>query len=51
MTRTRTSLPFFSLPYELVPGFKITPEIQYADNFDFTNADSVSGILRFTRSF
>ena len=40
-----------SVPYELVPGFKITPEIQYADSFNFNNADSVSGIMRFTRSF
>ena len=40
-----------SVPYEMVPGFKVTPEVQYGDNFDVDNVDSVSGILRFTRTF
>jgi len=38
-------------PYQLVPGFTITPEISYADNFDAVDVDSVNGFLRFTRTF
>jgi hypothetical protein len=40
-----------SAPYQLVPGFTITPEISYADNFDAVDVDSVNGFLRFTRTF
>jgi hypothetical protein len=40
-----------SAPYQLVPGFSITPEISYSDNFDLNNVDAVSGVLRFTRTF
>ena len=47
------------VPYVLVPGLKITPEIAYVDNFDsgyddWNNGDGVDGIggfLRFERSF
>jgi Porin subfamily len=40
--------------YELVPGFVITPEIVYVDNFeddDDDNEDEIGGFLRFQRTF
>jgi hypothetical protein len=41
--------------YELVPGFVITPEIVYVDNFDDdiddTDEDEIGGFLRFQRTF
>jgi Porin subfamily len=49
-----------NVDYELVPGFTITPEIAYADNFDeereviFGNGDDegeFGGFLRFQRNF
>jgi len=40
-----------AVPYQLVPGLTITPEISYADNFDLADVDSVNGVLRFTRNF
>jgi Porin subfamily len=49
-----------NVDYELVPGFVITPEIAYADNFDddrtvlFGNGDDegeFGGFLRFQRNF
>ena len=38
-------------PYELVPNFRITPEIHYTDNFSVNNGDKWGGFLRFQRSF
>ena len=49
-----------NVDYELVPGFTITPEIAYADNFDddrfrtFGYGDDegeFGGFLRFQRNF
>jgi hypothetical protein len=45
-----------NVAYELVPGFKITPEVVYADNFnddddDGDNGDNFGAVLRFQRSF
>jgi hypothetical protein len=37
--------------YELVPGLKITPEVNYVDNFDVDGEDGVGGFLRFQRNF
>lgn len=37
--------------YTMVPGFTISPEISYGDNFDIDGVDSVGGFLRLTRSF
>jgi hypothetical protein len=39
--------------YELVPGFAITPEVVYSDNFnsDFDDADAWGFNLRFQRTF
>ncbi|MFU0508050.1 porin, partial [Pseudaminobacter sp. NGMCC 1.201702] len=37
--------------YEVVPGFAVTPEVNYQDNFDEDDADGVGGWLRFRRSF
>ncbi|WP_274629481.1 porin [Arvimicrobium flavum] len=37
-----------NVQYELVPGFRITPEIDYYDNGD---DDAFGGIIRFQRSF
>jgi len=47
------------VPYVLVPGLKITPEIAYVDNFDSgyddwndgDGVDGIGGFLRFERSF
>jgi len=38
-------------PYQLVPGFTITPEVSYSDNFSIDNIDSFNGRLRFRRTF
>jgi hypothetical protein len=42
-----------NVDYELVPGFTITPEIVYVDNFsdEFEDADTFGGFLRFQRNF
>jgi len=51
-----------NIAYDVVPGFTVTAEVDYAhdgkfgaaDNFNWTNADkknSVGGLLRFQRSF
>ena len=42
-----------NVDYELVPGFTITPEIVYVDNFsdEFEDADFFGGFLRFQRNF
>ncbi|QPC87263.1 porin [Mesorhizobium sp. NBSH29] len=37
--------------YELVPGFTITPEVAYYDNFDVDNSDAFGGFIRFQRNF
>ncbi|NTS30110.1 porin [Phyllobacterium sp. BT25] len=40
--------------YELVPGFKITPEVNYThfdDNYSAEKEDAVQGIIRFQRNF
>ena len=40
-----------NVAYKLVPGFTITPEVRYEDNFDVDNTDEVSGFIRFQRNF
>ena len=43
-----------NVAYELVPGFKITPEVTYQDNFDDDNGDDNEewgGQIRFQRDF
>ncbi len=40
-----------NVAYELVPGFKITPEVDYHDNFDADDSDQWGGWLRFQRNF
>lgn len=40
-----------NIAYTPVPGFTITPEINYFDNFDTPNSDAIGGIVRFQRSF
>ena len=43
-----------NVDYELVPGFTITPELVYVDNFADDaddDADSFGGFLRFQRNF
>jgi len=40
-----------NIAYELVPGFKITPEIDYVDNFDVDNSDAWGVNVRFQRTF
>ena len=40
-----------NVAYTLVPGFTITPEIRYEDNFAVDDTDAVSGFLRFQRNF
>jgi Porin subfamily len=40
-----------NIAYELVPGFRITPEIAYYDNLDQDDADSIGGMVRFQRNF
>lgn len=40
-----------NIAYTPVPGFTITPEINYFDNFDRANSDAIGGIVRFQRSF
>ncbi|MEK1888635.1 MAG: porin [Phyllobacterium sp.] len=39
-----------NVAYKLVPGFTITPEIEYV-NFDNGNDDAFGGIVRFERNF
>lgn len=39
------------LPYTLVDGFTVTPELAYRDNFDIPDADAWGGYLRFERTF
>ena len=41
-----------NIEYQVVPGFRITPEIAYADNFDEDDSDGeFGGFLRFQRNF
>ena len=44
-----------NVSYEVVPGFKITPEVVYGANFDNDvdgdDDDAWGGVLRFQRSF
>jgi hypothetical protein len=43
-----------NIGYELVPGFKITPEVScthFGDDFVVQNKDAFEGILRFQRNF
>ncbi len=40
-----------NVAYELVPGFTITPEVAYLDNFDVADTDQCGGFLRFQRNF
>jgi hypothetical protein len=42
-----------NVSYEIVPGFRIIPEIVYVDNFDNANDfnDSINGFVRFQRNF
>ena len=44
-----------NVEYELVPGFRITPEVVYTDNFedddDDDDGDEWGGFLRFQRNF
>lgn len=37
--------------YEMVPGFSVTPEIGYYENFDIADSDEFGGMVRFRRSF
>lgn len=39
------------LPYTVVDGFTVTPELAYRDNFDIPDADAWGGYLRFERTF
>jgi opacity protein-like surface antigen len=39
------------LPYKVVEGFTVTPEVAYRDNFDVPAADAWGGYLRFERAF
>eukprot|EP00300_Choanocystis_sp_HF-7_P018163 c19956_g2_i3.p1 GENE.c19956_g2_i3~~c19956_g2_i3.p1 ORF type:complete len:359 (+),score=65.10 c19956_g2_i3:132-1208(+) len=40
-----------NVAYELVPGFTITPEIAYTDNFDADDSDAWGVNVRFQRTF
>lgn len=40
-----------NVSYSIVPGYTITAEVDYYDNFDIKDADSIGGIVRFQRSF
>jgi len=40
-----------NIAYELVPGFTITPEIAYVDNFDIDDTDAWGVNVRFQRTF
>jgi len=40
-----------NVAYEVVPGFTVTPEVIYTDNFDGDNDGDWGGIVRFQRNF
>ncbi|TPJ77161.1 porin [Mesorhizobium sp. B2-6-2] len=40
-----------NLAYTIIPGYTITAEVDYFDNFDIDDSDAVGGILRFQRTF
>jgi hypothetical protein len=41
----------FAVAYTIVPGYTITAEVDYYDNFDIDDSDAIGGIVRFQRSF
>jgi hypothetical protein len=53
MTKLKISRPVLDVPYELVSGLKITPEIAYVDNFDnaYDNYYGPGDGVEFDRSF
>jgi hypothetical protein len=40
-----------NVAFKVVPGFTVTPEINYYENFDRSKSDAIGGIVRFQRSF
>lgn len=40
-----------NVAYSIVPGYTITAEVDYFDNFDISSSDAFGGIVRFQRSF
>ena len=40
-----------NVAYTVVPGFTVTPEIAYTDNFGVSGGGEVGGFLRFQRNF
>jgi len=40
-----------NIDYEVVEGFKISPEVVYTDNIDVDGSDSLGGFIRFQRTF
>jgi len=40
-----------NIAYELVPGFVVTPEVDYVDNFDVDDSDAWGVNVRFQRNF
>ncbi|MDX8498651.1 porin [Mesorhizobium sp. VK4C] len=40
-----------NVAYTIVPGYTITAEVDYFDNFDKDDSDAIGGIVRFQRSF
>ncbi|CAN7292712.1 porin [Mesorhizobium sp. LjNodule214] len=40
-----------NVAYTIVPGYTITGEVDYYDNFDADDSDAIGGIVRFQRSF
>lgn len=40
-----------NIAYAIAPGFTVTAEVDYYDNFDKSNSDALGGIFRFQRSF
>ncbi|TPJ36481.1 porin [Mesorhizobium sp. B2-8-3] len=40
-----------NIAYTIVPGYTITAEVDYYDNFDKDNSDAIGGIVRFQRNF
>ena len=40
-----------NVAYTIVPGYTVTAEVDYFDNFDEDDSDAIGGIVRFQRSF
>jgi len=40
-----------NVAYSVVPGFTVTPEVAYTDNFGTSGSDAFGGFLRFQRNF